>query len=78
MKGRRSEPEGAGEADLTSEPVMGHKSASGPIDGVGKPRVQHWLVIDSLSDLLGCAWMFLGPSTEQPHREPKHREPLAA
>ena len=42
MKGRRSEPEGAGEADLTSEPegageadltsepVMGHKNASGP------------------------------------------------
>ena len=71
MKGSRSDPEGGGEADLTSELLMGHKNASGPIDGVGKPGVQHLLVIDSLSDLLGGAWMFLGPSTEQPHWEPQ-------
>ena len=50
---------------------MGHRSATGPIDGVGKPGVQHLLVIDSLSDLLGGAWAFSGPSTEQLHREPQ-------
>ena len=48
-KGRRSKPEGAGEADLTSEPVMGHKSASGPMDGVGKPGGATLVDIESLS-----------------------------
>ena len=56
MKGGRSEPEGAGEADLTSEQVMGHKNASGPMDGVGKPMGPASVDIESLSGLRQVLW----------------------
>ena len=57
MKGRRSEPQGAGEVDVTSEPVnMGHKSASGPIDGMSKVRGATLGDIDNLSDLRQVHW----------------------